>query len=305
MEWVKKGLIFRPQGDIDWMVSHAMIPFAESIGGDLYRVYFAARDKYNRSNGAYIEIDINNPKEILGISREPVLTPGELGTFDDSGALPSWIVNHGDEKYLYYIGYNIGVTVAFRNFVGLAISRDGGGSFDKVSRAPLLERNDVDPYLTVTPCVLVEDGVWRMWYTSGTKWEEVKDDKPRHYYHIRYAESSDGIHWDRQGVVCIDYQSSDEYAIARPCVVKEHGLYKMWYCYRGRSYRIGYAESKDGIRWERRDEEVGIDVSESGWDSEMIEYPFVFDHKGERYMLYNGNGYGKTGFGYAILDENK
>jgi predicted GH43/DUF377 family glycosyl hydrolase len=305
MKWVKKGLIFKPQGDLDWMVSHAMIPFAESVGGDLYRVYCAARDSQNRSNGAYVVVDIRNPKEILDMSKEPVLVPGDLGTFDDSGALPSWVVEHGNAKYMYYIGYNIGVTVPFRNFIGLAISQDRGASFHKVSRAPLLERNEVDPYLTVTPCVLIEDGLWRMWYTSATKWVERKDDKPKHYYHIKYAESADGVHWDRQGVVCIDFQSADEYAIARPSVVREDDLYKMWYCHRGESYRIGYAESKDGIEWERKDEEVGIDVSGSGWDSEMIEYPFVFDHKGERYMLYNGNGYGRTGIGLAVLAKEK
>jgi predicted GH43/DUF377 family glycosyl hydrolase len=305
MKWVKKGLIFKPQGDIDWMVSHAMIPFAETVGGDLHRVYFAARDSQNRSNGAYVVIDIRNPKEILDISKEPVLVPGDLGTFDDSGALPSWVVEHGNAKYMYYIGYNIGVTVPFRNFIGLAISQDGGASFHKVSRAPLLERNEVDPYLTVTPCVLIEDGLWRMWYTSATKWVQREDDKPKHYYHIKYAESDDGVHWDRQGVVCIDFQSADEYAIARPSVIREDALYKMWYCHRGESYRIGYAESKDGIEWERKDEEVGVDVSALGWDSEMIEYPFVFDHKGERYMIYNGNGYGKTGMGLAVLAKEE
>jgi hypothetical protein len=140
-----------------------------------------------------------------------------------------------------------------------------------------------------------------MWYVSGTGWE-MKDNQPRHYYHIKYAESSDGIHWRREGIVCIDYQSRDEYAIARPCVVRDGSIYKMWYSYRGERYKIGYAESADGLRWERKDDESGIEASESGWDSEMLAYPFVFDDKGQRYMLYNGNGYGSTGIGIATLD---
>ena len=139
-----------------------------------------------------------------------------------------------------------------------------------------------------------------MWYVSGTKWE-ADNDQPKHYYHIKYAESVNGIHWQRNGIVCVDFGDHDEYAIARPCVIRDNGIYRMWYAYRGKGYRIGYAESKDGLRWERKDEEVGIDVSDSGWDSEMIEYPFVFDHDGERYMLYNANGYGKTGIGLAAL----
>ena len=99
-----------------------------------------------------------------------------------------------------------------------------------------------------------------MWYVSCTGWRKLterdmdkKDMKNEHYYHIRYAESKDGINWQSDGVVCIDYRD-EEYAIARPVVYKEDGLYKMWYCYRGGqdTYRAGYAESEDGIAWERR-----------------------------------------------------
>ncbi len=198
------------------------------------------------------------------------------------------------------MGWSLGVTVPFYFYIGLAISEDGGKSFHKVFSSPILDRNWVDPYLTGSPCVLVENDTWKMWYVSGNRWE-MENNRPKHYYNIKYAESADGVNWDRRGIVCIDFKSEDEHAIARPSVLKENGIYKMWHSYRGKSYRIGYAESRDGLHWERKDREVGIDVSVSGWDSEMIEYPFVFDHKGERYMLYNGNGYGKTGIGLAVL----
>jgi predicted GH43/DUF377 family glycosyl hydrolase len=167
-----------------------------------------------------------------------------------------------------------------------------------------LDRNDCDPYFVASSCILVENGFWRMWYLSCVGWG-LEDGKPKHRYHIKYAESFDGVDWRRDGVVCIDFGSEAEYAISRPCVLKEGGVYRMWYSYRGESYRIGYAESEDGIHWTRKDDLVGLDVSESGWDSEMIEYPYVFDHNGERYMLYNGNGYGKTGIGLAILDHSR
>jgi hypothetical protein len=127
------------------------------------------------------------------------------------------------------------------------------------------------------------------------------NNSPKHKYHIKYAESEDGINWYRDKVVAIDYANDGEYAISRPSVIHDHECWRMWYSYRGQSYRIGYAESADGIHWKRLDSQVGIDVSTTGWDSEMIEYPFVFDHKGQRYMFYNGNGYGKTGFGLAVL----
>ena len=305
MKWIKRGLIFKPtKNKHGWISSHAMLPTAENIRGDRYRIFFAPRDKMGRSHIASIEIDIKKSKKILNISKKPVLSPGELGAFDDSGALPSSLIAHSSKLYMYYIGYNIGVTVPFRNFIGLAVKGRKGGNFHKISKGPLLERNNIDPYLTVTPCVLLENGIWRMWYASITKWA-MKNNKPRHYYHIKYAESSDGIEWDRKGVVCIDYKNSAEYAIARPSVLRDGKLYRMWYCYRGgnSAYRIGYAESNNGLAWMRMDEKAGIDVSSDGWDSEMVCYPFVFRHKGLTYMLYNGNGYGETGIGLATLEK--
>ncbi|MNL67240.1 hypothetical protein D3C87_1918050 [compost metagenome] len=77
----------------------------------------------------------------------------------------------------------------------------------------------------------------------------------------------------------------------------------MWYSVRGGKYRIGYAESDDGCEWIRRDELAGITVSDSGWDSDSVEYAHVFDYGGARYMLYNGNDFGATGFGLAILED--
>lgn len=302
MRWKKKGLIFNATGTCSWMTSHAMIPTADQLEGDVYRIYFAPRDHLNRSNIGFIDIDLRNPQTILQVSPEPILTWGELGGFDDSGALASWIVNHDGLKYLYYIGYNVGVTVIFRNYIGLAISRDNGASFTKVSRAGVIDRTDIDPLLAVTPCVLLENGLWRMWYTTGTRWI-IENDKPKHFYHIKYAESRDGIHWDRQGHVCIDFKSPEEYAIARPSVLKDGSIYRMWFCCRGQKYRLGYAESADGLTWERNDELAGLTVSDSGWDSEMVCYPFVFKHAGQLYMLYNGNDYGKTGFGLAVLEQ--
>ena len=139
-----------------------------------------------------------------------------------------------------------------------------------------------------------------MWYLSCREWK-LEAGKPKHWYHIRYAESADGIKWKRTGIVCIDFVTRSEHAISRPCVIKENNWYKMWYSYRGKNYRIGYAESSDGLHWTRKDREAGIRVSRSGWDSKMIEYPFVFDHQGSRYLLYNGNDYGKTGIGLALL----
>jgi hypothetical protein len=300
MNWTKCGLLIAPQEGPAWARSHAMLPVAEPLDGRL-RIYFSARDDQGRSHIAGTELDFppaTMPAPAL-VEPNPVLAPGPLGAFDDSGVTCSALVNVKGRAHLYYTGWTRGQTVPFYVFVGCAVTTDGN-RFEKVSAAPILDRNHVDPYLTGHPSVLVENGTWRMWYASGTGWSVV-DGEPRHHYHIKYAESADGIEWRRDGRVCIDYADAGEYALGRPHVVRDGGLYQMWFSRRGDSYRIGYAESTDGLGWRRKDEEAGIDVSPSGWDSEMVEYPCVFDAAGERWMLYNGNGYGRTGIGLAKL----
>lgn len=299
MKWRKLGLIIQPTGKHDWMVSHAMLPVAQWRHDDTYRIYFSGRDAQNRSLIGYAEIDLNDPVRVLTFSDKPVLSLGGLGCFDDNGVTPSWIVEHDGRKYLYYIGWNKGSTVRMHLAAGLAVSADGGESFERVFRVPILDRTHQEPYtLNTAPSVLRENDRWRMWYVSGVEW--IHRDLPR--YNIKYAESTDGVAWDRRGTICIDFASPREHALARPCVLKDGHIYRMWFSYKGDSYRIGYAESEDGIRWERRDSEAGISPSPSGWDSEMIEYAYVFEHKGVKYMVYNGNDYGRDGVGLAIAE---
>lgn len=304
MKWKKLGLIFKP-GRYTWMVSYAQNPFAECLSGDRYRVYYAGRDKSNRARGGWVDFDLKDPKKILDMSQEPFLDLGDLGAFDDSGIMPSCTADAGGKRYMYYTGWSQAVAVPFTFYIGLMVQDKKDGPYSRYSQAPVLGRTKDDPYLTCSPWVIVENGVWKMWYVSATGWSIAQNDvKPKHYYHIRYAESADGIEWKANPVISIDFRKG-EYAIARPTVYKEDGLYKMWYCFRGGydTYRAGYAESKDGIHWTRKDGEAGIDVSTEGWDSEMICYPFVFKHGGNHYMLYNGNDFGRTGIGLAILEK--
>jgi hypothetical protein len=302
MKWHKVGRIFAPSGERGWMRTHAAVPIAEKIDIDIYNIYFSCRDHINRSHTGFVIVNLDKPQEILDISKEPILCPGDIGEFDDSGAMATWLTEYKGCKYLYYIGWNLGVTVPFRNSIGLAIGKKDG-TFSRYANGPIIDRSMNEPHFCASCCVIPGDDFWRIWYLSCTGWR-VRNHKIEHRYHIKYAESDDGVSWRRNGVIAIDYAGENEYAISRPSVIKDGESWKMWYSYRGHAYRIGYAESADGINWIRRDQLAGIDVSPSGWDSEMIEYPFVFDHKNERYMLYNGNGYGKTGFGLAILEQD-
>lgn len=308
MKWKKLGLIYNANKENESLYSHATIACAEHIQGDEFRLYFASRDKDNRGYTNSIDINIKKPHKYYNLSKKPHLSPGDLGTFDDSGAGATWLVKSGKLRYIYYVGWNLGVTVPFRNSIGLYISKDGL-PFKQYAKGPILDRTMNEPYFCASCAVLVEGNLWRMWYLNCTEWFKGVNDKITHKYHLKYAESEDGIHWKRDGVVAIDYDTEYEYAISKPCVIKDGDIYKMWFSSRATkdipTYRIRYAESKDGINWVRINspKDVGIDVSSSGWDSEMICYPYVFDHDGKRYMLYNGNGYGKTGFGLAVLEE--
>jgi predicted GH43/DUF377 family glycosyl hydrolase len=311
MRWTKHGVIFKVENQSEWMSHHACVPVADRVSDDVLRIYFGPRDTNGRTRTTFIEVEADNPAKVLRVHDRPVLDLGKLGAFDDSGVMPCSIVNHNGKKYLYYIGWNRGVTVPYRNSIGLAISDDGGLTFHRAFEGPVVDRTPMEPYFCASPFAMIDDGKWKLWYASSTGWTIV-DGHPEPLYKIKYAESTDGANWIRQNTTCIEYKFEGE-ANARPCIIKENGLYRMWYCFRGsanyrtdpaQSYRIGYAESMNGVVWTRKDEDVGIERSANGWDSIMMEYPWVYEHKGRKYMLYNGNGFGETGIGYAILAED-
>lgn len=299
MKWKKLGHVYKPDGTYSWAVSHAANPVAVQVDGDLYRIYFSSRDSSNRSSIAYVVVDLKNPTTVIEHCKKPVLTMGDLGMPDDSGVSIGCIVDFPQGKYLYYMGWNLSVTVPWKNTIGLAIGDNGGNEFKRYSRFPIMDLNEIDPYTISYPWVMKDNGKYRMWYGSNLKWGAEKKDM---LHVIKYAESDDGIKWHRSDIISIESKGPHDYAICKPCVIKDKDVYRMWYCHRGEKYRIGYAESKDGIRWNRKDEESGIDVSPEGWDSDMIEYPFVFDHNGKRFMLYSGEAFGASGFGIAVME---
>jgi hypothetical protein len=297
--FARQGLLFAPPGGVPFVASHAALPVVTRSNA-LHRVYFSGRDRKGRARVAFFETDLHGPPGVVQrVSERPALDLGALGAFDDSGVTTSCLVESEGRLHLFYTGWSLGVTVPFYLAAGRAVSDDGGLTLRRTSAAPVLDRSDSDPYLTASPWVLLEGGVWRMWYVSGTRWEATPRG-PRHYYDIRYAESADGRRFTATGRVCLTYTSPGEHAFARPCVVKDGALYRMWFAARGERYLLGYAESADGLTWERDDLRAGLTPSEEGFDSEMLCYPFVFDDEGTRYLLYNGNDYGRTGIGLAV-----
>lgn len=302
-------MIFETAGDHEWNRSHAQVPVVDLLNDKVWRIYYATRNEKNQCNTSFIEVEAGNPSRILYKHQEPLFQLGELGTFDDAGIMPSCILNKDGKKYLYYIGWNAGSNVGYRLAVGVGIGKDGI-SFAKYSTGPILDRSIFDNCLCASPFVLVGNEEWKMWYVSGTHWKTING-KPEPFYHIKYASSTDGLNWKRDGIVCIDYDDFTE-GISRPCTIRTDKEYLMFYSFRNNTdyrnnplqgYRIGFASSGDGISWKRMDAAIGISASSSGWDSDMVAYPYVVEHHGKFFMFYNGNGFGKTGFGYAVATD--
>jgi len=304
--WVKKSLVFEPLADAEWNQTHAQLPTVDTAHDGFWRIYYASRDKKGRSHPSYVDVAANDPGTVMYRHNAPILPLGDPGSFDENGILPSWIVTVEGVKYLYYQGWTLNSTDPRQSSIGLALSYDGGTTFEKYGK-PVLGSGRFDPFGTATVCVLVECGVWKNWYMSVISRKTVHG-RAELSYHLKYAESRDGRRWRRDGTIAVDL-APDEGGLTRASVINDGDVYRMWYCYRkavgyrtdrSASYRIGYAESQDGISWIRADHKSGIGPSTEGWDSEMIEYPHVVVSGSSRYLFYNGNGFGRSGFGYAL-----
>lgn len=307
MKWVKKGRIFSVDEPSGWMNSHAQCPTAIVLK-DKIRIFFSARYKNQQSLPTYVDVAKDDPFNILYRHSEPVLNFGRRGTFDENGIIPSYFIEKCGEIYFYYAGWSQCKNVPYKNFTGLAISKDGGNTFEKFSEAPVFSLDQYNPLSATGPCIVKRKDDYLCIYSTGVDWIEVNG-KLEHTYLLTYALSINAIDWKGTGEIII--QPEREFmAHCKPTIICIDGVYHMWFSTRGSynfrsagndAYRLGYANSKDLIHWNRNDEEVGIDISASGWDSEMICYPHIVNVDGKYIMFYNGNGFGKSGFGFAEL----
>lgn len=300
MEWIKKGLIFGANHNSGWMNNSALQP-TPILQGDRIRIFIGIRDEKGVGRVGYVDVDADCPSKILKVKDTPCLDIGDPGCFDDNGVVPCAVVETGGKLYLFYAGYNIGYHVRMTIFSGLAISEDNGETFHRVSRVPIMERTDNETLFRVIHTAIKEKSGWKLYYGAGNKFiQGKKKTLPVYEIEMLETENLDGL-WEEGQMIL--HNQGEEYRVARPCVVKENGVYKMFFCKGTESitYRLAYAESSDGKKWERKDEKLNLDLSESGWDSEMMAYPAYIKYKNKAYLFYNGNNYGYEGFGYAEL----
>lgn len=306
MKWIKKGLIFTPDKNIWWQQNYAMMPTPFLLNDDVIRIYFGTTDSDNFGRPCYIDVNAHNPGEIISKPKDFLMDLGAIGTFDDSGVIPSSVVNINNQIFVYYVGFQRAARVPYMLYSGLMLS-DESHNFSRYSKAPIIDRNSNNIYSNAAPFVIYDESekLYKMWFWLGKEWVSVKN-KLYINAEIHYTTSYDGINWDKNSTICIKPNSENkEFSLGRPWVIKKGNGYKMYYSVRyvDKLYRLGFAESKDGINWIRKDEQIGIDVSKEGWDSEMICYPAELNVKEQTYLFYNGNNNGETGFGYAILEK--
>lgn len=305
MQWKKLGMVWQPDGALWWAKKYASCPTPLFLKDGSLRLYLQCRDERGIGRIGYVDLDPEYPLRVLRVSQEPVLDIGVAGAFDDNGVFQTSVVRTADgQLFMYYVGFELCHQIRYRLLTGLAVSNDDGESFQRIKTTPILERSSAEMYFRggtfVTRAI---DNTYRMWYVAGSEWEEI-DGKAMPVYDIRYAESTDGMHWPQEGRVVLNVERNKEHGFGRPYIVKRHNHYQMFYSIRKkfpRAYRMGYAESMDGIHWQRKDEEIGLDVSAEGWDSEAIEYAAVIEVGKRTLCFYNGNDFGATGFGVAEL----
>lgn len=284
-----------------WMVSHMQLPTPLVLPGGAVRVFFASRDSRQYSHIGFVDLGrgVDGRLEVLSVASEPVLVPGPIGHFDEHGVFPSCALRRDGSVLLYYIGWNKGCEAPlFYASIGVAESHDGS-HFEKLSPSPVLARSPVDPCLVTSPWVMQDGERLTMTYVSGIGWYRDAQGRLQSRYHIKSARGVSPLEWIRQGDVAIDL-GEDETNVARSTVLcRGEAQYAMWFSYVRKSvgaYRIGYAESRDGLLWHRKDSASGIQALPPGAD-QMMCYPAVFELGQELYMLYNGNGFGSEGFG--------
>lgn len=300
MLWEKKGIIFGACKNNEWMDNSALQP-TPIVLGDVIRVFAGFRDKNGVGRVGFVDVDANDPSKILKVSDKPCLDVGEPGCFDDNGVVPCAIAKVEDKLYLFYAGYNIGYHVRMTIFSGLAVSNDNGETFHRCSRVPVMERTENETLFRVAHTVLWDDNAWKVYYGAGNRFIQGKK-KTLPVYEIEYIQKESFAELNNEGKTIL-HNEGCEYRIGRPYVVKENGLYRMFFC-KGTediTYRLAYAESKDGENWDRRDDKLNLDLSDTGWDSQMMAYPAFIRYKDKAFLFYNGNNYGYDGFGYAEL----
>lgn len=297
-QWEKLGRVLEANNTNPYLLSHLANPLAIHLSGDHYRIFYNGRNAQNKSSIGFIDLNILT-QQVIVYPKEPVITFGNTSSFYSHGLSLGCSYEVGGKQYILCMGWHYPNEKHWQGNIGRLCLTNG--QWLKVDPAkPFLSIDQVDEISLSYPCIVFHEGIYKMWYGSTLAWNAGNNEM---LHVIKYATSLDGTNWEKHGIA-IPYEIGVAQAFSRPTVIIHKEVYHMWFSYRGGAntqYRIGYALSDNGQHWQRKEAQAGITVSAQGWDSEMLCYPHVFKHAGNFYMLYNGNSYGKTGMGLAVL----
>ncbi|TWG86428.1 hypothetical protein L602_002000000330 [Cupriavidus gilardii J11] len=299
--WKKLGLAYdaKAHGHQDWRKNSALTPTPFRLNDGTIRVYAGFRDDAGVSRIGFVDVDADNPTRVLRVSERPALDIGRDGCFDDNGVILGDVVAHADGIYMFYVGFQLVAKAKFLAFTGLALSTDGGETFQRISEAPIIDRTRGQNTIGAVHSAHFDNGVWKLWFARGDDWEIING-RPYPQYHIRYVEARDLLDITRRSEACL-MPIAPEYRIGRPRVYRIDGRYVM-YCTKGTTggeYFPTVAYSADGVHWERHDDELGIGLGPEEWDARVLCYPALIQHGDRILMFYNGNDMGVDGFGVA------
>lgn len=303
--WEKHGLL---ETDTLPGYSHASHPTAIKLDDQKYLLAYCGRDDRQYSHIFFRTFQIINGKIELNDDTALALRPGNPGLFDSHGVLSCNFVKDREHLFLYYCGWLNLADGLWHCDTGRAEIDQKTLLASKQFLGPIMGRSRDIPLYAVATTVIKEEDKWIAWYNRGLSWDN-RDGELVPNYGIHYAQSANGVDWDCEDKLVIPFLDDHEHSFGRPTVIKLFEHYLMWFSARGANgdpeYKIGFAISRDGKKWKRLDDFSGINPSGQGWDSEAVCYPSVFEHGEQFFMLYNGNQYGRTGFGYASTDKKK
>lgn len=305
--WRHLGVVHCPSGGRSYARSHASGP-TPIVLGDVVRVYFQTRDERGIGRISFVDLLASDPSRVVRVADGPVLDVGAPGSFDENGVFPCAVLPMpGLGLGMFYVGFELGAKVPYRLLTGLAVSSDGGESFERVRRTPVFERGDAELLFRCGTWVLARGRGYQAWYVAGSSFDTVGERRvPR--YEIRTAHSLDGIAWPDHGAPVLERSTDDELGFGRPYVVPRESGWDLYYSVRSRArhggYRLGLAFSADGETWERADAALGFEPSGDAWDSETQCYAAALHTDRGKFLFYNGNDYGRAGFGALELLED-
>lgn len=296
-EWERRGLVFAAPGN-GLACSHAMLP-TPLVLNDRIRVYVACCDEDLRGRIFRVDLDRDDPRRVIEFGPAPVLDLGPAGAFDEHGVNPSHIVARDGRLLLYYIGWQrISAGVPYTLFAGLALSDDGGLSFRRHGTGQILHSVPRERFFRTAPFVFPDGTDWRMLYIGGGEFLDSAAGKRLPTYSLCETSSADGYRWDAPTAPSLlePDRASGDIGWGRPVLWQENENTNLLISRRAvTGYTLRQVRAEGGnLHWSTL-----LPGATEGWESSMTCFGATCRSGDWEYMFYNGNQYGRSGFGLA------